>query len=158
RFERVHFDLERDGARSRVAYVDARRWGRLVLTRADTATWRALGPDPLADGIDIEALAAKLARTKRSIKVALLDQRLLAGVRNIHAIGALWRARIDPRSRASRLAPKPLRALVRGVHWTIERTLADLAKGEGLGGNPFRIYGKQDEPCPRCGHRLARIE
>src|SRR5262249_44493416 len=108
RFERVQFDLEREAARSlgapppkprsRVVYVDARRWGRLVLARDDTATWRALGPDPLADGIDVDALAAKLARTKRSIKVALLDQRVLAGVGNIHAIEALWRARIDPRS------------------------------------------------------------
>jgi len=158
RFERVHFDVDRRGRRSRIAYVDPRRWGRMVLARDDTPTWSSLGPDPLADRLDLDALATKLARRKRSIKEVLLDQRVLAGVGNIQAIEALWRARIDPRSRASALSSNDVRALVRGLTWTLLRTLADLAKGDAGADNPFRIYGRRGEPCPRCGKALARVE
>ncbi len=159
RFERVRFELTRRGASTGVAYTDPRRWGRIVLAREDLATWSALGPDPLADGIDPLALAAKLARRKKStIKEALLDQRVLAGIGNIQAIEALWKAKIDPRSRAGALAPGDVRALTRALHWTIERTLVDLAKGDDGAANPFRVYGRKGEPCPRCRTTLRWIE
>jgi formamidopyrimidine-DNA glycosylase len=159
RFERIGFDVKRGRKRVRVAFVDPRRWGRLIVSAADTPTWRALGPDPLSDGIDAAALHARLARSKtRTIKEALLDQKVLAGVGNIQAVEALWRARIDPRSRASALGLRAVKALERGLHWTIERTLADLAKGEAGAQNPFKVYGRKGEPCPRCGKLFERIE
>ena len=161
RFDRVRFELERRGKRSRVTYVDPRRWGRLVLApdREELAAWSELGPDPLADGIDVKALQSKLARRpKSSVKEALMDQTVLAGVGNIQAIEALWKAQIDPRSRASALDLRELRAIASGLRWTIQRTLADLAKnGMHGGGNPFRIYGRKGEPCPRCGVKLERL-
>jgi len=52
RFERALFELDKNGARARVAYVDTRRWGRLVHTTHELATWTDLGPDPLGEGID----------------------------------------------------------------------------------------------------------
>jgi formamidopyrimidine-DNA glycosylase len=159
RFERVAFELTRRLKRSRVSFVDPRRWGRLVLADHDIETWSALGPDPLSDGVDPIALAKRLARSKtRSIKEALLDQTVLAGVGNIQAIEALWKAKLDPRSHASALCIADVRALVRGLHWTIERTLKDLAKGDQAAKNPFRVYGRKGEPCPRCGTRFERIE
>jgi formamidopyrimidine-DNA glycosylase len=159
RFERAHFDLLRRGQHSRVVFTDSRRWGRLVLEREDTATWSALGPDPLSDGVDVPALQKRLARSKtRTIKEALLDQTVLAGVGNIQAIEALWRARIDPRSRANALGRPQLQALVRAMHWTIERTLKDLALGEAGAKNPFKIYGHKGEPCPRCRTTLSWLE
>lgn len=159
RFERVHFDLERKGKASRVSYVDARRWGGMTLTREDTPTWKKLGPDPLIEGIDVDRLVSKLAKRKtRSIKETLLDQTVLAGVGNIQAIEALWKAKIDPRSRASALTPKDVRALASGLRWTIDRTLVDLAKGDDGEENPFKIYGRKGTPCPRCKTKLTRIE
>src|SRR4051794_11543128 len=87
RFARVVFDLVKGRRKSRVVYTDSRRWGRLVLTDESLPTWDALGPDPLAEGIDLEALGIKLARRKKApIKVALMDQTVLAGVGNIQAI------------------------------------------------------------------------
>jgi formamidopyrimidine-DNA glycosylase len=169
RFTRVLFDVVR-GARSRnVAYVDSRRWGRLLLADVDVPTWTSLGPDPLTDGIDVDALAAKLARRKRrTIKEALMDQSILAGVGNIQAIEALWKARIDPRSPASAMSRADLQAIAKGLRWTITRTLADLAKEEDRpakllsqsrederAASPFRIYGRT--VCPRCGSALARV-
>lgn len=159
RFERVAFDLARGSQRSRVSFVDPRRWGRLVLAHEDIETWSALGPDPLSDGVDPVVLRQRLARSKsRTIKEALLDQSVLAGVGNIQAIEALWKAKIDPRSRANALSAAHVRALVRALHWTIERTLKDLAKGEHGAKNPFRVYGRKGEPCPRCGTTFDRIE
>jgi formamidopyrimidine-DNA glycosylase len=158
RFDRVHFDVERRGKRARVTYTDARRWGRMVLSRDDIEAWQALGPDPLDEGIDLAALAAKLSRRKKlSIKEALMDQRVLAGVGNIHAIEALWKARIDPRSTASALSPSHLRAIATGLRWTIDRALLDLARPDGGEKNPFKIYGHRNEPCPRCGTILTRL-
>jgi formamidopyrimidine-DNA glycosylase len=157
------FEPSRAGAApmrfERVAFVDPRRWGRLVLADEDIEAWSALGPDPLSDGVDPKALLETLARSKsRTIKEALLDQSVLAGVGNIQAIEALWKARIDPRSPANALAVTHVRALIRGLHWTIERTLKDLTKEDDGARNPFRVYGRKGERCPRCSHVFERIE
>lgn len=158
RFDRVTFEVERKKKRSRVTYVDPRRWGQMILSREEHPTWTSLGPDPLADGIDKRALMAKLARrTKRSIKEALMDQKVLAGVGNIQAIEALWKAAIDPRSPAAALDAKDVGEVIRGLRWTIRRTLADLAKGDEGAKNPFVIYGRKGDACPRCKHALSRI-
>jgi len=151
RWERASLVVEKNGKRTRVAYVDPRKFGRLVVAREDIPSWSALGPDPLEHGIDAKALADKLARRrKRSIKEALMDQSVLAGVGNIQATEALWKARIDPRSPAGALAKKHVTAVIKGLRWTIARTLDDLDVG-------FVIYGHKGEPCPRCKTTLVRI-
>jgi formamidopyrimidine-DNA glycosylase len=158
RFDRVSFDVDKRGKPARIVYVDPRRWGRMILATEDTATWKSLGPDPLDEGIDLDALERKLSRRKkRSIKEALMDQSVLAGVGNIQAIEALWKAAIDPRSKAGAISRPDLKAIAAGLKWTIARTLADLAKGDAAAENPFRIYGRQGEPCPRCKRQLERI-
>ena len=99
----------------------------------------------------------RIARRKASIKETLMDQKVLAGVGNIQAIEALWKAGIDPRSPASALDRQDMDAVVRGLRWTVRRTLADLEKGEGGKDNPFVIYGRKGAECPRCGATLERI-
>jgi len=161
RFERVRFELAhpRKKARTAVSYVDPRRWGQLVLADHDIPAFTKLGPDPLTDGIDLELLARRLARRKKqSIKESLMDQTVLAGVGNIQAMEALWHARIDPRTPAPSIATKELRAIVRGLTWTITRTLEDLSSERSGNGNPFKIYGRKGEPCPRCRAELIRYE
>lgn len=164
RFERIGFDVTKGKVRHHVGYVDPRRWGRWVLAGEEPPAFRALGPDPLVDGIDVERLRAIFARRKRTVKEVLMDQTVLAGVGNIQAIEALWRARIDPRSLASALRREDTSAIVRGLLWTITRTLADLEAEDGaqLGAaataaNPFTIYGRMGTPCPRCATALVRI-
>lgn len=180
RFERVGFDLVTRGKAGRgkakqrhVSYVDPRRWGRLIVVRkghADISQWAALGPDPLNDGVDLAALKKRLERLPRStIKEALMNQGILAGIGNIHAMEALWKAKIDPRSIARMLDTKQLAAIVSGLRWTIQRAILDLAKVEKEKGsqddsrlgvhddNPFLVYGRRGEPCPRCKEPLSRI-
>lgn len=157
RHERARFDVERHGTTRIVHYTDTRRWGRILVSRDDTDTWIKLGPDPLNDGIDLNRLLHKLARTKRTIKESIMDQTILAGIGNIQAIEALWKARIHPKAPARLLSAKQVKALIAGLEWTIERTLADLAKGDEGADNPFRIYGRKGEPCPRCKTPLERF-
>jgi formamidopyrimidine-DNA glycosylase len=159
RHERARITVLHGRKKTRVAYVDTRRWGRWIASAAEIPSWTALGPDPLAGELDPGALHAKLARRKKqSIKEALLDQSLIAGVGNIQATEALWKGAIDPRSPAASLTPKQLRAIVQGIRWTVARTLKDLAKGEAGEADPWIAYGHKGRPCPRCGAAFVRIE
>jgi formamidopyrimidine-DNA glycosylase len=159
RHERARITVTRGKEKRRVAYVDARRWGRWVAARTDIPAWTALGPDPLDAKVDPDALHARLARRKKqSIKEALLDQGLIAGVGNIQAAEALWKAAIDPRAPAASITPKEIRAILKGIGWTIARTLKDLAKGDAGAADPWIVYGHKGQPCPRCETTFVRIE
>ena len=166
---RLHVD---DG--SVVHYADVRLFGKLRV--APEARFSSLpeigrlGPDPLSDGIDADRLRQRLARTRRAVKVALLDQAILAGVGNIQANEALFRARLDPRRLGSSLSRAEARRLGAAISASIEDTIAadlddpgfdpergDFPYVEDSGApNPFAIYGREGERCPRCGK--ARIE
>jgi formamidopyrimidine-DNA glycosylase len=153
RSEHASFGLSRNGSTTSVRYVDARRFGRLIAAREDIAEWRNLGTDPLAEGLSAEPLAASLAKSHRAVKEVLMDQTVLAGVGNIVATEALWRARIDPRSPSDSLTPADTRSIVRALQATIRNELRHKGEGEGR----LRVYGRAGEPCPRCGQELARI-
>ncbi len=152
------------GPRRAIVYADPRILGRLRVTDDEKLAFRGLGPDPLEDGIDVRALAAALAPIRRSIKETLLDQRLISGVGNIHAQEALFRARIDPRRRASDLDLAEVKRLARGIRATFDHALREV-KGaktityveEAGAENPFLIYGRGGSPCPRCKTKLTRI-
>ncbi|HEY8088740.1 MAG TPA: DNA-formamidopyrimidine glycosylase family protein [Polyangiaceae bacterium] len=148
--ERARIDVVRRGRAASVRYVDARRFGRLVVARRDIADWTALGPDPLADGIDVRQLAQAFAKSRRAVKEILMDQRVLAGIGNILATEALWIARLDPRSAGVTLLPADARAIATGLRRAIARELADRDES-------FFVYGHAGEPCARCGTRLASV-
>jgi formamidopyrimidine-DNA glycosylase len=161
---RVELDLV-GGAR--LCYVDRRMFGRFRIVPGAhfeaLPEIAALGPDPLEDGIDVAAFAARLARLKLPIKVALLDQTLLAGVGNIQASESLFRARIDPRRPARSLAPAEVRRLAAAIRKSIDFTLRTFhAEGADGGGadigyveegspNPFLVYGRASARCKRGG-------
>ncbi|HYG67343.1 MAG TPA: DNA-formamidopyrimidine glycosylase family protein, partial [Anaeromyxobacteraceae bacterium] len=98
RFSRAAFHLD-DGRT--LHFSDLRLFGRLRLVPGArfeaVPEVTALGPDPIEDGIDLERLSALLARSRLPVKVRIMDQAVLAGVGNIYASEALFRARIDPR-------------------------------------------------------------
>ena len=153
---------------TRVHYDDPRMFGRLRLVPgADFGAvpeLAALGPDPVHQRLDTAALQAGLAGTRRAVKVALLDQSLLAGVGNIHAAEACWRARLDPRRRADRLTRAEAAALARGLRATFRFALAKLDGPEivylGAGGeNPFHVYDRAGARCrhPGCPGTVRRI-
>jgi formamidopyrimidine-DNA glycosylase len=156
--ERARIDLVRaDGRRSSVRYVDSRRFGRLIVAREDIEEWRELGPDPLTDGIDPRALAESLGRTRRALKDTLMDQTVIAGVGNILATEALWRARLDPRSRSDLLSQRDVARVVRGLHAEIRKELAARRAGTQEGRESFSAYGRAGRPCRRCRSPLVRV-
>jgi len=154
-----------DGAR--VHYLDPRMFGRLRLVpEARFDRWpelEALGPDPMAAPIDLGRLRARLRATRRAVKVALLDQSLLAGVGNIHASEACWRARLDPRRRSDSLEPAEVARLARAIRASLRFGLAglDMPEIEYLeegGANPFHVYGREEARCRHrgCGGAIRR--
>jgi formamidopyrimidine-DNA glycosylase len=90
-----------------------------------------------------------------------MDQAIVAGVGNIYATEALYRARIDPRTRSDALSIADVRAIARGVRTSMQRVL-DAEEGE-IGyvnegaANPFLVYGRAGQPCPQCRGALTRI-
>jgi formamidopyrimidine-DNA glycosylase len=149
-------------------FRDVRRFGRLCVVDAgdytSIATLAALGPEPLSDDFDPERFHADLAATRMAVKPFLLTQRPVAGVGNIYADEALWRARINPRARRiGRVRAHALWAAIRAVlAEAIERegtTFRDYQMVNGESGHyaDFLVaYGQAGKPCPRCGVVLAK--
>ena len=169
RFARVRIDLD---DRTALHYVDLRLFGRFRIVPGarfdELADIAALGPDPLDDGIDLDRLAERLARTRLPIKVAILDQTLLPGVGNIQASEGLFRAGIDPRRAAKSLSRAELARLARGLLDSIRYTLKTFKQSGADGAdadieyveerrieNPFLVYGRAGEACPR--HKTDKI-
>jgi formamidopyrimidine-DNA glycosylase len=162
----VLFTLDDD---STLVYHDIRRFGRLHLREAeDYRKWsRTLGPEPLARRFTGRRLAQGLARSSSPIRSWLLDQRRIAGVGNIYASEALHRARIHPRTPAAEIDAAGARRLHRAirkvlrdaVEWkgTTFRDFRTADGREGSYGQRLRVYGREGEPCPRCGARIRRI-
>lgn len=162
RFAKVTLDVVKGRSKRTVVYVDPRLFGRFVVAEEDIPDWTALGPDPIVDGVDAATLRSRIGRRALPIKALLLDQAFLAGIGNIQATEALWRARISPHTPARDLSDAELRALVRGVDWTLARTMRHedgpeiTYVEEPNAPNPFRIYGREGEPCPRCKTKLSK--
>lgn len=152
-----------------LVYHDIRRFGRLqVLEAAAYREWsRTLGPEPLGRGFTARGLGEGLARSISPVRSWLLDQRRLAGVGNIYANEALHRARIHPRTPADRIdfgaatrLHRAIRKVLRdAVSWR-GTTLRDFRTSDGEEGSyshRLRVYGREGEPCPRCGASVRRI-
>jgi len=164
--ERAVLELD-DG--TRLAYRDVRRFGTwLVLERAEVEPYLAgkNGPEPLGARFTAEWLASRLAVRRAPVKAVLLDQRVAAGVGNIYADEALWRARVNPLRPAESLDPDEVRRLHRAIRVAlragIERqgsTLSDYRTPEGARGgmqDEFRVYGRDGLPCARCRTTIAK--
>ena len=152
RSARATFDLD-DG--SRLSLVDPRALSTLAVLPPGSTPFDALGPDPFSPEFD-EAFAAQLARRRGPVKPALLDQRVAAGVGNIYAAEALWEARIDPRTPASRLSDADARRLAEAIRAVLRRGRASGGRYRS-GQTRFRVYGREGEPCERCASPIRRL-
>jgi formamidopyrimidine-DNA glycosylase len=161
----VRLDDESD-----VAYRDVRRFGTWTLLEPgeleDYFAVRRLGGEPLERGFTTRALTGALAGRRAPIKAALLDQRAAAGVGNIYADEALWRARIHPLRPAGSLDATEIGRLRKAIRAALEMgiarqgaTLRDYRDPEGRRGrmqDEFKVYGRAGEPCPRCGTPIEK--
>jgi formamidopyrimidine-DNA glycosylase len=156
---------------SDVAYRDVRRFGTWLLLEpgeAEPYLGARVGDEPLDALFTAARLGERLAGRRTSLKAALLDQRTLAGMGNIYADEALWRARLNPLRPAASLDRNELRRLHRSIRAALEHglarqgsTLRDYRLPDGSGGSmqdEFHVYGRRDEPCDRCGTPIARTQ
>jgi formamidopyrimidine-DNA glycosylase len=147
-------------------YRDIRRLGTVALLSADAfaAYVARLGPEPLDAAFTVDNFRAILRRSRQAVKKVLMNQQLLAGVGNIYATEALWRAGVDPSRASDRVtrgeAANLYRSLVDVLHAAIAargtsfRDYRDASGARGAFVEQLEAYGRAGQPCRRCGARL----
>jgi formamidopyrimidine-DNA glycosylase len=160
-----------------ITFNDPRRFGSMKLVpRAkleQEPLLRGLGPEPLGNEFDAAMLAKACAGKKTSLKAALSDQRIVAGLGNIYVCEALFRARLSPKRQAATIADrhgKPNEralALVDAIKAVLNdaivaggSSLRDHRRADGSLGDfqhRFQVYDREGEPCPTCKGKIKRI-
>ena len=151
-------------------FSDPRRFGQIaVISRAretEHAGLAELGPDPITECLTGAHLAARARGRSTTLKAFVLDQSVVAGVGNIYASEALWRARLHPAAQARRLSATRADALATAIdevlHHALDHggtTLRDFLAADGAEGEHYdylSVYGRAGEPCPRCRRKIVR--
>lgn len=162
REKHVHFTCTLDNGYE-LRFNDARKFGRVYLVNDLNEVTGHLGPEPLADAFSLKVLRRLLANKSGGLKALLLNQSFLAGIGNIYADEALWRARLHPLRRANSLQDAEIASLRRAVRAALRDGIThggaaiDWVYPEGKYQDHFRVYGQTDKPCRRCKTRIERI-
>jgi formamidopyrimidine-DNA glycosylase len=165
RAKHTHVVWSLQGGRE-LRFVDPRRFG-WVAAATDVEALpevRALGPDPLTE-LDVDELRSSLLASRAPIKAFLLDQHRIAGLGNIYVCEALFRARVNPRTEARRLAGKA-DVLLQAIGETLEigiancgtsfRDFVDAAGEPGRNVASLLVYGREGQACFECRGRVRR--
>jgi len=155
-----------------IRFSDPRRFGLVDLCKADGLEdhplLARLGVEPLTDAFDGRCVARLLMGKKTSIKSALLNQHVIAGLGNIYACEALWMARLLPSREAFTVSGIRAKSLAEAIKLVLNdaiaaggSTLRDHLSPSGSLGyfqHSFKVYGRENEPCPSCNRQLVRIQ
>ena len=156
---------------------DPRKFGRMGLYRRDEAgkvlgageasdLFAAFGPEPLDDAFTLADFRRRIRRRKARLKTLLMDQGFVAGVGNIYADEALWRARLHPLRSGAGLQPAQERELYESLRAVLREGIerrgssVDSYRAPAGAGNMqhfLNVYGRTGQPCPRCGRPTRRI-
>jgi formamidopyrimidine-DNA glycosylase len=162
----LHFRLDLDGGKQ-LRFSDARKFGKIYLTNDVARITDKLGPEPLEDDFTPEVLISRFKGRKKNIKALLLDQTFVAGIGNIYADEALFRAGISPLRNADSLKDDEMPKLHSAIRDALNLGIAhegasinwyrkpDGTKGESQ--NHFFVYGRTDGPCDNCGEMIRKI-
>ena len=155
---------------SELLFMDARRFGHgHVLTESEIEPYFAarLGIEPLSEGFTAEGLCALAANRRAPLKSFLLNQSGIAGIGNIYADEAMFRARLHPLSEAGSLKLEHCEALREGIVGALELALEkrgssiddyrDLRGGRGSMQEEFLVHTREGEQCRRCGEEIRRV-
>ena len=152
RFARAVVDFT-DG--TRLVFVDSRALGTIELHAAGAMPDLGLGPDAADRAWSADDLIDALRPRRGPIKPALLDQKLIAGLGNIYAAEALWRARIDPRAPANSLTAAQVRALRKAIAKVLERATGSRYTNDST--VSLDVYDREGHPCRRCRTPIERL-
>ncbi|HMN60299.1 MAG TPA: bifunctional DNA-formamidopyrimidine glycosylase/DNA-(apurinic or apyrimidinic site) lyase [Anaerolinea sp.] len=148
---------------SRLAFNDARKFGRVWLVGDAEQVLGGLGPEPLDLGLTPDLFYERLQATKRQIKPLLLDQTFLAGMGNIYTDEALHLAKIHPLANAGSLSREQAGSLLEAIRAVLEEGIRrngasiDWVYRGGDFQNNFRVYQRTGQPCPVCGRPVQRM-
>jgi len=162
----------------KVIYNDPRRFGMILLIHTDQVSthplFAKLGIEPLSDELSGDFLIREFHNRHKSLKAALLDQTIIAGLGNIYVCEALWRSFLSPFRQAARFAeelqqqPKIAGNLALNIRNVLSEaikaggsTLRDHKQVDGELGyfqHNFSVYGRENQPCPRCGTAVIRVK
>ncbi len=165
----VHVDVALELDKGVLGFADRRHFGRVHAWRSieECPGLAVLGIDAQSRDFTPTRFAGWLCASKRPLKDFLLDQSRVAGLGNIYSCESLWHARLDPRRRANTLRPQEARRLHKAIVSVLARALECCLHPapnfrdpkwwfQGLE-NILRAYGREGEPCRRCGERIQRI-
>jgi formamidopyrimidine-DNA glycosylase len=151
----------------RLVFTDARKFGRIWLVRDANEVTGKLGPEPLAWDFTPELLAARLRGRRTAVKALLLDQTAIAGIGNIYADEALFRAGIHPLRSSASLTDAEITALHAALQAVLRESISKNGTllrdyrtpygTEGAFREQLRVYQQTGNPCPRCGMPVERI-
>jgi len=166
----VHVDVAFELTKGVLGFADRRHFGRVCAWNApeESPGLASLGVDALSKDFTVATFSSLLAASVRPLKDFLLDQTRVAGLGNIYSCESLWHARLDPRRRAKSLKPQEATRLHKAIVSVLARALEcclhpapDFRDSQwwfqGLE-KILRVYGRQGEPCRRCGAAIQRIE
>lgn len=167
--KRDHTHLVIDLGREELVFVDPRRFGQIdVFARVrerEHPALAVLGPDALA-GIDLGNFLREARERRTTLKAFVLDQSVIAGVGNIYASEALWRAQLRPTRRTKRLTADGAKRLVDAIRETFDNalanggtTLSDFVDAAGTAGDNadyLWVYARAGKPCLRCESAIKR--
>jgi len=166
----VHVDVALELDRGVLGFADRRHFGRVHYFESREASkgLHSLGVDALSKEFTPKHFASLLADSRRQLKEFLLDQTRVAGIGNIYSCESMWYARIDPRRRANSLSKKDAENLHKAIVSVLWRALECCLKPAPDFRDPtwwfqglekiLRVYGREDQPCHRCGELIRRIE
>jgi formamidopyrimidine-DNA glycosylase len=168
---RAQFALKKSLRSRELIFNDQRTFGWLSieqLTDGVPSSAAHIALDPFDPNFDYQGTIAKFAQRRVRIKTALLNQEIMSGVGNIYADEALWRAKVHPESLTSDLSRKKITAVIDCATLVMQEAIAqggtsfddlyiDVNGESGFFDQSLSAYGREDEPCPRCGAPIKRI-
>lgn len=147
----------------RLVFNDMRKFGRVWLLRDTCDLFANLGPEPFDERLTPGVFADMLQKRSRQLKPLLIDQSFLAGIGNIYADEALFKARLHPLRQSDSLTLTEAGDLLESIRFVLTKGIDQ--KGASIdwvyrGGdfqNYFQVYQQTGNPCPRCGHPIEKI-
>jgi formamidopyrimidine-DNA glycosylase len=168
---RAQFALKKSLRSRELLFNDQRTFGWLSieqLTDGVPSSAAHIALDPFDPNFDYQGTIAKFAQRRVRIKTALLNQEIMSGVGNIYADEALWRAKVHPELLTSEMSKKKIASVIDSATQVMQEAIAqggtsfddlyiDVNGESGFFDQSLSAYGREDEPCPRCGTPIKRI-
>lgn len=167
RFTHVILELDRG---EELRFNDLRKFGFMKVVEGKNDLEKLLsefGPEPFTPQFSLENFKKIVSKSTRAVKTVIMDQQKIAGVGNIYADEALWRAQIHPTKAANELTDKELKDLYEAILLVIKQGIEDRGTSvdqyltifakEGDHAKNLKVFRLDGEPCPRCGTVIRKI-